>query len=70
MILESNAKFGEKLTCGSKNDMRNFVNFHPATQKSENFTSVGHFCPKYKRFEIENAEELSFTTLNSDAKFG
>ena len=37
MTLKSDAMFEEKLTCGSKYDMRNLVDFHPATQKSENF---------------------------------
>ena len=53
----------EKLIFGSKNDMSNLVNFHPTTQKSGNFTSVGYFCPNYMRFELKNTEELSFMTL-------
>ena len=69
MTLKGDAKFKEKLTCGFKYDMNNFVNFHPTTQKSENFTSMGSFCPKYIRFELTNTGELSFMTLNSDAKF-
>ena len=69
MTLKSDAKFKEKLTLGSKNDMRNLVNFHPTTQKSKNFTSMGQFCPKHMRFELKNTEELSFMTLNGDAKF-
>ena len=69
MTLKSDAKFKEKLTCGLKYDMRNLVNFHPTTQKSENFTSMGYFCPKYMRFELKNTEDLSFMTLSSDAKF-
>ena len=69
MTLKSDAKFKEKLTCGFKYDMRNLVNFHPTTQTSENFTSMGYFCPKYIRFELKNTEELSFMTLSSDAKF-
>ena len=69
MTLKSNAKFEEKLAFDSKNDMMNFVNFYPTTQKSENFTSMGYFCPKYMTFELKkNTEELSFTTLNNDAK--
>ena len=66
MTLKNDAKFKEKLTCGFKYDMRNLVNFHPTTQKSENFTSIGHFCPKHMRLELKNAEELSSVTLNSD----
>ena len=70
MTLKSDAKFKEKLTCGFKYDMRNLVNFHPSTQKSENFISIRYFWPKYMWFELKkNTEELSFMTLNSDAKF-
>ena len=69
MTTKIDAKFEQKLTIGSKNDMRNLVNFHTTTQNSKNFTSVGYFCPKYMRFELKNTEELSFMTLNSDAKF-
>ena len=36
MTLKSDAKFEEKLTLGSKNDMRNFVNFDVSNGKSEN----------------------------------
>ena len=43
----------EKLTCGFKFDMRNLVNFHPTTQKSENFTLMAYFCPQYMRFELK-----------------
>ena len=53
MTLESGGKFKEKLTYGFKYDMRNLVNFHPATQKTENFTLMGSFCPKYIRFELQ-----------------
>ena len=44
--------------------MRNFVNFDPTTQKSQNFTSMGYFCLKYE-VELKHTEELSFMTLNS-----
>ena len=37
MTLKSDAKFEEKLTLGSKNDMRNLVNFNESSDKSENF---------------------------------
>ena len=69
MTLKSDATFKEKLTCGFKYGMRNLVNFHPTTQKSQNFISMGYFCPKYMKFELKNTEELSFMTLKSDAKF-
>ena len=36
MTLKTDAKFEEKLTLGSKNDMRNVVNFNASSGKSEN----------------------------------
>ena len=36
MTLKSDGKFGRKLTLGSKNDMRNLVNFNLSSGKSEN----------------------------------
>ena len=36
VTLKSDANFEEKLTLGSKNDMRNLVNFNASTGKSEN----------------------------------
>ena len=37
VTLQSDAKFEEKLTLGSKNDMRNLMNFNISTGKSESF---------------------------------
>ena len=59
MTLKSVAKFEEKLTLGSKNDMRNFVNFIVSSGKSENLESlkictlIGYFCRKYVMFELK-----------------
>ena len=36
MTLKSDAKLEESLTLGSKNDMRNLVNFNASCDKSEN----------------------------------
>ena len=36
MTLKSVAKFKGKLTCGSKNDIRNLVNFDVSSRKSKN----------------------------------
>ena len=44
MTLKSDVKFKEKLICGSKDDIRNLVNFHPTTQKSEKFFLMCPFC--------------------------
>ena len=60
MTLKSDVKFEEKLSLGSKNDMRNLVNFHPTAQKSENFTSMGYFCPNYMRFELTKHRGVIF----------
>ena len=60
MTLKTDAKFKEKLSCGFKYDVRNFVRFHPATQKLEKFTSIGYFCPKYMRFELKKYREVIF----------
>ena len=69
MTLNRDAKFKEKLIFGFQHDKRNLVNFNPATQKTENFTSMGSFYPKYIRFELKNTEKLPFMTLNNDSKF-
>ena len=36
MTLKGDAKFKGKLTRGLKNDIRNLVNFHASSRKSEN----------------------------------
>ena len=60
MTLKSDAKFKEKLRFDFKYDMRNLVNFHPTTQKSKNFTSMGSFCQKYVRFELKKYRGVIF----------
>ena len=60
MTLKSDGKFKEKLTCVFKYDMRNFVNNHPALQKSKNVTSMGYFCPKYMRFVLKKYRGVIF----------
>ena len=37
MMLESDAKFEEKVTCGLENDMKNLANFHQSAQKYQNW---------------------------------
>ena len=61
MTLKSDAKFREKLTCGFKYDMKDLVNFHPTTQKSKSFTSMGYFCPKYIRIELKKYRGVIMT---------
>ena len=50
MMLESDAQFEEKVTCGLENDMKNLVNFHQSTQKSQNWDFYWVFLSK-----VENA---------------
>ena len=47
MTLKSDAKFEEKLTLGSKNDMKNLMNFNASSSKSENLHFVCYFYQKY-----------------------
>ena len=46
MTLKSDAKFEKKLTLGSKNDMRNLVDFLPNHSKVQNFHFNGLFLSK------------------------
>ena len=50
--------------------MRNLVNFHPTTQKSlKIFFQWALFVLSIQSLSYTNTGELSFMTLNSDAKF-
>ena len=54
MTLKSDAKFEEKLTLASKNDIRNLVNFNARSGKSENLHFERLFSPRYIIFELKN----------------
>ena len=41
MALKIHAKVEEKLTCASKNDIKNLADFHQTTRKSQNWDSDG-----------------------------
>ena len=58
----------EKLTFSFKYDTKNLVNFHPTTQKSENFTLMGFFCPKYIRFELKEYRGAIFHDIEQWCK--
>ena len=52
MTLKGVAKFKRKLTCGLKNDIRNLVNFHASSPKSENLHFADLLLSKaYKEFD-------------------
>ena len=46
MTLKSDAKFKEKLTLGSKNDVRNLKNFNASSSKSETLQFDGLLLSK------------------------
>ena len=68
MTLRSDVKFKEKLICGFRYDVRNFVNFQQTIQKSEKLFLMYPFCSKYTRFERQKYRGV-ILTLNSDARF-
>ena len=64
MTLKSDAKFEEKPTLGSKNNMRNLVNFNASTlSKSENLHFDVLLLPKLYYVWAKNV------TLKNDANF-
>ena len=46
MALKIDTKFEGKLTCASKNDMRNLANFHQSTRRSQNLDFDGILLSK------------------------
>ena len=70
MTLKSDAKFEGKLTLGSKNDMRNLVDFDLSSGKSENLHfDVLLLTIAYKVSAKKSKEELSLMTLKKDPNF-
>ena len=54
MTLKIYAKFEGKLTCASKNNMRNLANFYQSTFESlKTGTFIGSFYPKQKIYELK-----------------
>ena len=54
MTFKTDANFEGKLTCASKNDMRNLANFYQSTFESLKFgTFTGSFYPKQKMYELK-----------------
>ena len=53
VTLKGDVIFKEKFTSGLKNDVRNLVNFHVSSCKSENCTLMGLFCPKHIKFSVK-----------------
>ena len=66
MTLKSDAKFEEKLALGSKNDMRNLVNFNASSGKSENlhFVVLEEVCVITRKNDAKFGEELTYSLKN------
>ena len=46
IVLKSDAKFEEKMTCGLENDTRNLANLTRTLESAEIGTLIESFCPK------------------------
>ena len=58
MTLKSDAKFEEKLTLGSKNDIRSLMNFNASSVRSEHLHfDVLHLSIAYK-FSAEKGQKI------------
>ena len=77
MTLKGDAKFKGKLTCGLKNDIRNLVNFHASSWKSENLhfdvllLSIAYkvSAKKYRRIISHDTKERSTLWRKTDFLF-
>ena len=72
MTLKGDAKYKGKLTRGLKSDIRNLVNFHAISRKSENLHFNGLILSKaYKVLDekVQKSTVLCLMALKSDAKF-
>ena len=69
MALNIDAKFDGKLTCVSKNDLRNLANFHQSTFDSLKFGFLlGPFIQSRKYMNLKFTGELCVMTMKNDAK--
>ena len=69
MTLKSDAKFEEKLTLDSKNDMMNLVNFNASSGKSENLHFGVILLLKVYYVSVKKVQRICVITLKNDAKF-
>ena len=69
MALKIGTKFEGKLTCASKNDLRNFENFHQSTFEVWKFGLVlGPFIKNRKCVILQFTEGLCVIKIKNDAK--
>ena len=65
---KSDAKFGEKLTCGLEND-EEFGEYLPGHSKVKIGTLMDPFILSRKCLSLKFTEELSIMTMKNDARF-
>ena len=54
MTLKIDTNFEGKISCASKNDMRNLANFHQSMFENLKIgTFIGSFYPKWKIYELK-----------------
>ena len=58
MTLKIDTKFEGKLTCASKNDMRNLANFHQSIQKSQNWDFNRVLLSKVENVRAESLQGI------------
>ena len=68
MTFKINTKFEEKMTCASKNLMKNLEIFTRALESLQNGTLMASFCLKLKMYELKLTGELCVMTFKNDAK--
>ena len=64
MTLKGDAVFEEKLTGGLKNDIKNLINFHASSHKSENLLFDGLVLSK--AYKVLDRKVQKIMTLKSD----
>ena len=65
MMLESDAKFEEKVTCGLENDM----NFHQSTKAPKLGLLLGPFIQSRRCMSFKFTKVLYVVTMKNDTKF-
>ena len=66
MAFNIDTKFEEKMTCASKNVMRNLEIFNRALESLQNGTLMASFCLKLKMYELKINRRVM--CLKNDAK--
>ena len=70
MTLKGDAKFKRKLTCGLKSDIRNLVDFHTSSRKSEHLHFDWMLLSKaYRDLDQKIQKSMFHDTEEFDAKF-